>query len=209
MADRESRFLLRDFFDALVAGAADNAALLAIARTPGVLETLLGPGAPLEEWRDARAGRAPRRLQPPAQRPPAAPPAPPGTRRRLQERLGGAVPLVAIGGEVHGDGWVGEAATLTFLPPAARGRIELRLFLPEQRRPREVMLRQEQGAAVTERSFRVAGGEMKTIAIACAGAASLLRLAIRVGGSEQVGADLRRLGVNLLAAGWVGEAVAG
>jgi GT2 family glycosyltransferase len=201
VAERESRFLLRDFFDALLAGNATNAPLAAIAATPGMLDALLLAGVPREEWRDARAGRAPRRLQPPALAVPT-PLQPAGRRDLLNRRLGGAPCLVAASGEVHEDGWIEEACSLSFLSTVARGVLELRIFLPQGHRHRDLVVARRQDGVEGRQAIRLAGGEMATVAIPSQGAWTVLHLAITVRGGEQMGGDERILGANLLSVAW-------
>jgi len=201
VAERESRFLLRDFFDALLAGNVTNAPLAAIAATPGMLDALLLAGVPREEWRDARAGRAPRRLQPPALAVPT-PLQPAGRRDLLNRRLGGAPCLVAASGEVHEDGWIEEACSLSFLSTVARGVLELRIFLPQGHRHRDLVVARRQDGVEGRQAIRLAGGEMATVAIPSQGAWTVLHLAITVRGGEQMGGDERILGANLLSVAW-------
>lgn len=66
VADRESRFVLSNFFHALLDGSASNTELVNLARTPGFLDAVLAPGrgTPWQEWQAACRGERPRALAP-------------------------------------------------------------------------------------------------------------------------------------------------
>lgn len=66
IADRESRFVLSNFFHVLLGGRATNEELATLARTPGFFDALLAPasGTPWEEWQAACRGERPRSLPP-------------------------------------------------------------------------------------------------------------------------------------------------